>query len=137
MKAKIIDYLTDVCLSYTVVSVSGVVFDHFCGTQINNFNIMLMFIICIIATAVLHMHNFFSEISPLAMMFLQYIATCILCAAVVLVLSIFEGLPTLKGWLDLFRSFTIPYIILALLYYYKVFADTKKQNDIIHEIQSK
>ena len=63
MKAKIIDYLTDVCLSYTVVSVSGVIIDHFCGTQINNFNIMLMFIICIIATAVLHMHNFFSEIS--------------------------------------------------------------------------
>ena len=42
-----------------------------------------------------------------------------------------------KGWFEYYRSFTIPYIFLAGFYYYRVFSETKKQAELIREIQSR
>ena len=135
MLKKVKEYLIDLCWVYTVVSLSGAVINVIAGTETNNLNVFLMFGTCAIATFVLYLHKLFYEVSPLVMIVVQYLVACGLCAVMILIMSVFAGPISARGWFDYYRSFTIPYVILAGIYYYKVFADTKKQNDIIHEIQ--
>ena len=107
------------------------------GTETNNVNVVIMFAFCTIAVLVLSLHKLFDNFSPLVMIIVQYLAACFLCALMILGLSYFYGPVTPWGWFEYFRSFTIPYIILAALYYYRVFSEAKKQNALIQEIQQK
>ena len=70
------------------------------------------------------------------MMVAQYLIACVLIGGMLLLISAFVSPITPKGWFEFFRSFTIPYIFLAGLYYYRVFSETKKQDALIKEIQS-
>jgi lysylphosphatidylglycerol synthetase-like protein (DUF2156 family) len=123
-------------VSYTVVSVSSAVINIIFGGQTNNLNELMMLAICIIASVVLSLHGLFDSISPLAMMVIQYLLACVLIAVMLLIVSHFDTI-TIQGWLDLYRSFTIPYVILAGVYYYSVFADTKKKDSIIKDLQKR
>ena len=123
-------------MSYTVVSVSTAIINIIFGGQTNNMNELMMFTICIIASAVLSLHELFDSVSPLAMMAIQYLLACVLIAVMLLIVSHFDAI-TLQGWVDLYRSFTIPYVILAGVYYYSVFADTKKKDSMIKDLQKR
>ncbi len=123
-----------ICVSYTFVSVSGVIINIISGSQINNFNALLMFFTCVIASVVLSFHRLFDNVSPLMMMVFQYLIACALIAVMLFVINLFDEV-TLKGCFEFYRSFTIPYMILAGFYYFSVFADAKKDNDLIKEIQ--
>ncbi len=123
-------------MSYTLVSVSTAIINIIFGGQTNNMNELMMFVICIIASVVLSLHRLFDSISPLAMMVIQYLLACVLIAVMLLIVSHFDTI-TIQGWLDLYRSFTIPYVILAGVYYYSVFADTKKEDSIIKDLQKR
>ena len=123
-------------MSYTLVSVSSAIINIIFGGQTNNMNELMMFVICIIASVVLSLHRLFDSISPLAMMVIQYLLACVLIAVMLLIVSHFDTI-TIQGWLDLYRSFTIPYVILAGVYYYSVFADTKKKDSIIKDLQKR
>ena len=132
---KIGQYLVELCCVYTFVSVGGAVVNILAGTETNNANVLVMFATCAIATFVLFLHKLFDSISPLLMMVLQYLIACALIGGMLLLLSILIEPISPKGWFEYFRSFTIPYIFLAGLYYYRVFSETKKQDRLIHEIQ--
>ncbi len=134
MKKYIENLAFMIFFSYTVVSVTGVIANMIAGTEINNFNVLLMFVLCVIASFVLSLSGLFENVSPLLMMIIQYIVACGLGAVVVFIVSLFEPVSP-RGWFELFRSFTIPYIILAAIYYISVFADTKKKDAQIKEIQ--
>ena len=123
-------------MSYTVVSVSAAIINIIFGGQTNNMNELMMFVICIIASVVLSLHGLFDSVSPLAMMVIQYLLACVLIAVMLLIVSRFDTI-TLQGWLDLYRSFTIPYVFLAGVYYYSVFADTKKKDSLIKDLQKR
>lgn len=123
-----------ILFSYTAVSVGGVIANMIAGTQINNFNVLLMFILCVIASFVLSLSGLFENISPLVMMIIQYLVALGLGAVVIYIVSFFEPIAP-GGWFDLFRSFTIPYIILAAIYYISVFVDTRKKDAQIKELQ--
>ena len=123
-----------ICVSYTMVSVSATFFNILFGGQTNNMNELLMFAICVIASVVLSLHGLFDSVSPLAMVVIQYLVACALIAVLLLIISRFDAI-TPRGWFELYRSFTIPYIILAGIYYYSVFADTKKKDSLVKDIQ--
>ena len=123
-------------MSYTVVSVSAAIINIIFGGQTNNMNELMMFVICIIASVVLSLHGLFDSVSPLTMMVIQYLLACVLIAVMLLIVSRFDTI-TLQGWLDLYRSFTIPYVFLAGIYYYSVFADTKKKDSLIKDLQKR
>ena len=134
MKKYISNLALMICVSYTMVSVSGTIFNILFGGQTNNMNELLIFAICVIASVVLSLHGLFESVSPLAMVVIQYLVACALIAVLVLIISCFDTI-TPRGWFELYRSFTIPYIILAGIYYYSVFADTKKKDSLIKDIQ--
>ena len=135
MKDFIKSYLLELCCSYTIVSVIGAFINIIFGYQTNNANVVMMFIFCNIAVFVLSIHKFFEKLSPLAMMIIQYVVALALCTGAILTATLFWGPVTPKGWFEFFRSFTIPYIIGAGLYYYRLWADAKKQQELINEIQ--
>lgn len=135
MKDIIKSYLLELCCSYTIVSVIGAFINIIFGYQTNNVNVVMMFIFCNIAVFVLSIHKFFEKLSPLAMMIIQYFVALALCTGAILIATLFWGPVTPRGWFEFFRSFTIPYIIGAGLYYYRLWADAKKQQELINEIQ--
>ena len=123
-------------MSYTVVSVSAAIINIVFGGQTNNMNELMMFAICVMSSVVLSLHGLFDRVSPLAMIVIQYLLACALIAVMLLTVSRFDTI-TLQGCLDLYRSFTIPYVILAGVYYYSVFADTKKKDNLIKDLQKR
>lgn len=135
MKDFIKSYLLELCCSYTIVSVIGAFINIIFGYQTNNVNVVMMFIFCNIAVFVLSIHKLFDAFSPLAMMIIQYFVALALCTGAILIATLFWGPVTPRGWFEFFRSFTIPYIIGAGLYYYRLWADAKKQQELINEIQ--
>ena len=135
MKEKAKQYLVDLCCVYTVVSVMGAIVNMLAGTETDNLNVLVMFATCAIATFVLYFHRLFDNISPLVMILVQYLFACGLLGIMIFVLSNFVEPVTPRGWFEYFRSFTIPYIFLAGLYYYRLFSETKKQDELIKEIQ--
>ena len=123
-------------MSYTVVSASAAIINIVFGGQTNNMNELMMFAICVMSSVVLSLHGLFDRVSPLAMIVIQYLLACALIAVMLLIVSRFDTI-TLQGCLDLYRSFTIPYVILAGVYYYSVFADTKKKDNLIKDLQKR
>ena len=135
MKEKLGQYLVELCCAYTLVSVVGAVVNILAGTQTNNINVLVMFVTCAIGTFVLYLYRLFDGLSPLMIMILQYLICCALLAIMLLLLSTFVEPISPRGWYEYYRSFTIPYIILAGFFYYRVFSETKKQEKLLLEIQ--
>lgn len=135
MPDRLKQYIVEVCCVYTLVSVGGAVLDQILGYETNNVNVMVMFVLCLIGTFVLYLHKLFDNFSPLFMIVVQYIAACAISALFIWIMSLFVGPVTAHGWFELWRSFTIPYVILAAFYYWRVFSEAKKQNKLIQEIR--
>lgn len=131
------EYVLELCCVYTLMSVLGAVINIIAGTETNNANVLIMFATCAIATFVLFMHKLFDNVSPLVMIIVQYVVACALVGAMLLALSVFVEPISARGWFEYYRSFTIPYIVLAGFYYYRVFSEAKKQDAMIKEIQEK
>ncbi len=136
MKTYIKEYLLELCCSYTVISVLGAVVNILAGTQTNNANVIIMFVFCAIAVFVLSLHKLLTRFSPLMMILIQFVVSLALCSAVVFILSLIEPVSP-RGWFEFIRSFVIVYILGAGYYYYRLFKDTKKQSDLITELQKK
>ena len=137
MKEFIKSYLLDLCCSYTIISVLGALVNLLFSFETNNANVVMMFIFCNIAVFVLSIHKFFDKLSPLAMIIIQYVIAVALCSIAIYFATFFVGPVSLRGWYELFRSFTIPYVIGAGLYYYRLWLDVKKQQELLKEIQEK
>ena len=135
MKEFIKNYLLELCCSYTIVSVAGAIINMIFGYQTNNVNVVMMFIFCNIAVFVLSIHKLFDAFSPLAMIIIQYVIALGLCFLVIFIASLIIEPVSPRGWFEFFRSFTIPYIIGAALYYYRLYKEAKDQDKMIKEIQ--
>ena len=117
------------------MSVIGAIVNIIAGTETNNINVLVMFATCAIATLVLFLHKLFDSVSPLVMIIVQYLVACALVGLMLWLISVFISPITPKGWFEFYRSFTIPYIVLAGFYYYRVFSETKRQDKLIQEIR--
>ena len=126
--------LLGICISYTAVSITAAVINAITGMENDNSNTLVMFAFCVIASVVLSLYSLFGNISPLAMMILQYVAACLLCGLFLLVISRWEPISP-RGWFEYYRSFTIPYIILAGIFYFYLYKEVKEQNRLLQEIQ--
>ena len=135
MRDKISSFLIELCCVYTIISVLGAIVNMIAGTETNNINVLVMFATCIIATSVLFMHKLFDSWSPLAMIIVQYLTACALCAVMLVIISIVVEPISARGWFEYYRSFTIPYIFLAGFYYYRAYKEAKKQGELLTEIQ--
>ena len=134
MKEYLKETLIELCCSYTIISVIGAITNIILGTETNNANVIIMFIFCAIAVFVLSMHKLLSRFSPLFMIIVQFAVSLGIMSLVVFIASFIEPVSP-RGWFEFIRSFVIVYALGAGFYYYRVFADAKKQDQLIREIQ--
>ena len=137
MREKIGSFLIELCCVYTIISVVGAIVNIICKTETNNLNVIVMFITCLAATFVLFLHKLFDNVSPLVMIIAQFLIACAVVGLILLIISVTISPISPKGWFEFYRSFVIPYIVFAAFYYYRVFSETKKQDELIRQIQEK
>lgn len=135
MRGKLREFLIELCCVYTIISVAGAIVNMIAGTQTSNINVLVMFGTCVIATFILFLHKLFENVSPLVMIIAQFLIACAACAVLLVLISIFVEPITPRGWFEYYRSFIIPYFFFAGFYYYRVFSETKKQDQLIRDIQ--
>lgn len=123
-----------ICVSYTIISILGTIINMLSGHQASHLNVLSMFVFTSIAVLVLFMHRLFENLSPLMMMVIQYVIAMGLVFLYVFIIGLFDPVAD-GGYWDIFRSFTIPYIIGAAVYYVSVFQEAKKQNAMLQEIK--
>ncbi len=134
MKAKLKELGIMIGCAYTCISIGGAIVNIIVGTETNNVNVLIMFWFVTISCSVLSLYKFISNFSPLLVIIFQYIITIVLVMGTATVINIFSPLSP-GGFKSYFLSFTIPYIILVPAYYVDIFRSTKKQNEILKEIQ--
>ena len=138
MKKLLGQFFLELCCSYTLVSVFGAIVNIISGTQTNNINVIMMFLFCVVACLVLNLHKLFDRFSPLFMIVSQYvIAIGLVMLIFYLAAFICNETVTSRNAYEVFRSFTIPYVIGAAVYYYSLYIEVKNQNKILQTIQKK
>lgn len=97
-------------------------------------NLVMMFLLSLLATLVLSQHYRFQRFPLLVVMLLQYL---LLIGAVMLftwLSSFFEPLHE-DGCRDMLLSFTIPYLAGAVIYYISLFIEIKRVDQTIKDIR--
>lgn len=128
------EILLVICVSYTLISLGATILNMLTGSETSNLNTISMLVFTSIAVLVLYTHQFFDNISPLLMIVIQYIIAMGLVMLYVFVVGLFEPVSE-GGYWDIFVSFTIPYVIGAVVYYISVFHQAHQQDILLQEIK--
>lgn len=136
-KMNLAEMLVVICICYTILSlVNAGLTLAFGNNAIPAMNSFTMLLWTCVGVGILYMHNYFERWSPLVMIIAQYIiALGLVCGSLFFESQFVELHP--MAYRDAFRSFTIPYIIGATIYYIRIFRDAKSQNNLLQEIKNK
>lgn len=136
---KLIDksnFLSTVCVVFTCLTLGKVVLEAFFTGVFGNYqeNLLMMFGISALATFVLSQHYRLERFPLVAVIVGQYV---VLIAAVMLIIWVsgfFEELHE-NAYRDMFRSFTVPYVIAAAVYYISLYFEIKKADRLLQEVK--
>lgn len=125
-----------ICITYTVISIGYTIFEIIINRKMNptQLNIFLFLALSILGVAVLSQHYRFNRFSPLAMIIMQYMIAEIIILASLKIASFFVDIHP-DGYRDMTLSFSVPYLIGALIYYIRLRLEVKKQNQLLHIIK--
>lgn len=128
------EILITICISYTIINICGSIFEALINQNpslcTNN---IMMLTWTSIAVFILSIHHLFDEWSPLAMILIQYVIALSLVLLTIVIGGFFDPVAE-GGYKDAFLSFTIPYVIGAVLYYIGVFQSVRRQNQLLQDI---
>ena len=138
---KIIDkqnFWSVVCKVFTLLLLGKILLELIVQKVFGNYqeNILLMFVLSLLATFVLSQYYRFQKYPLLIVILGQYI---LLIGVVMLITWIGGCFGELhyNAYRDMFLSFTIPYIIGVIIYYTAVFHEIKSANQVLKEIKSR
>ena len=117
---------------FTCLSIGKIVWESIVGHRDVYYveNILSIFVITVVATFILSLHKYLQNVPVLLVMLIQY---------ALLVGSVMGGIwigsrlgdVTPNGYRDMFWSVTIPYVVLAGIYYISFFWEVKKANTLL------
>ena len=128
------EILLTICVSYTLISIGTTILNMLAGSETNNMNTISMLVFTSIAVLVLYTQQIFDKVSPLVMIVIQYVIALGLVMLYVFIVGLFDPVAE-GGYRDIFVSFTIPYVIGALVYYISVFYQAQQQDALLQEIK--
>lgn len=99
-------------------------------------NNISMFIFTFIGTSMLYTQRIFDDWSLLTILLIQYVIALTLIFLTVYVTGLF-AIRHPDAYKDAWRSFTIPYVMGAAIYYYYAYKDAQKTNQRLHLLKSK
>lgn len=125
-----------ICITYTVISIGYTIFEIIINGKMNptQLNIFLFLALSILGVAVLSQHYRFNRFSPLAMIIMQYMIAEIIILASLKIASFFVDIHP-DGYRDMTLSFSVPYLIGALIYYIRLRLEVKKQNQLLRIVK--
>lgn len=125
-----------ICITYTVLSVSLTIYEIIVNGEMNptQLNIFLFLILSILGVVVLSQHYRFERFSPLAMIIVQYAIGIGVILISLKTASFFVEIHP-DGYRDMTLSFSVPYIIGAIIYYIALRIEVKKQNKLLENIK--
>lgn len=130
------EYLLSVCVVYTILALTKVLMEGIGGYQdpyyVMNFGIL--FVITCFATFVLFMHRIFYKVPLLIVMIGQYVVVMGTVLLGIFVMSKFMAVSS-NAYRDMFLQITLPYIVLAGIYYVLYFHEVKKANRNLNELK--
>jgi hypothetical protein len=130
------NFFSIVCKVYTVMSLAKILYEIVLGKKDPYYveNFITMFFLSLVATLVLSLHYYLQNV-PLIIVFLgQYLLLIGIVMLSIWVEDHFQELaPT--AYRDMFLSFTIPYIILAIMYYAVYLIQLRRANKTLAEIR--
>ncbi|MBE5877663.1 MAG: hypothetical protein E7290_12345 [Lachnospiraceae bacterium] len=130
------EYLLSVCVVYTLLSLSKVLMEGISSYQdpyyVMNFG--MIFVITCFATFVLFMHRIFDKVPLFFVMIGQYI---VVIGGVMLVLFLMSKLVDVSPnvYREMFIQITVPYIVLAGIYYVSYFNEVRRANQNLNELK--
>ena len=130
------EMLPTICISYTIISVGVHLFEMLCGfgEQNTHLNALFMLYCTVVGVIVLSMHYLFEELSTIVMILLQYVVAIGLVLGSLVLLSFFIVVD-MHGYFDMWRSFSIIYVLGAISYYVSLYVEVNRQNDLLNEIK--
>ncbi|MDE6365342.1 MAG: hypothetical protein K2O40_10405 [Lachnospiraceae bacterium] len=136
---KLIDkksFLPTVCVIYTMVSVGKIVIEAVTQEKFGNdqSNMLTILLFAFLGTLVLSQHYRLAQLPLLLVAVLQYVVLI----AVVMLFTWISGFFTQlhpRAYMDMFRSFTVPYVIAAFMYYGSLYLEVQKANQLLGQIK--
>lgn len=121
------EFWPTVCVCYTILSLGKIVLEYFTQGAWGNeqVNFILIFVLCFLATLVLSQHYRLDRFPLPVVIIGQYVVLIAVVFAITWVIGRVGELGE-HAYRDMFRSFTIPYIIGAAAYYGAYFCRSKK-----------
>ncbi len=126
------EFIPTVCVIYTLLSLTKIILEAIVQKNYGVYqeNLLTILFLSLLATFVLSQQYRFSQLPLLPVALLQYV----LLIAAVMLLTWLSGLFTElhpDAYRDMFWSFTIPYVILAAVYYVSLLLEIKKANRLL------
>lgn len=127
--------LQTICILYTFFSLTvGWINARASNETYVYYNQVTMFVWLCIAMVILELHTLFDKWPPLIMILIQYVLAQGIVWLVVLVSGFFSPLHP-DAYRDTFLSFSIPYAVVAAVYYARVFYGAKKDNALLQRLK--
>ena len=130
------EYLLSVCVVYTILSLVKIFMEGISSYQ-DPYYVMtfgMMFVVTCFATFVLIMHRIFDKVPLVFVMIGQYI---VVIGGVMLGLFVMSKLVEVSpnAYRELFLQITVPYIVLAGIYYVSYFNEVRRANHNLSELK--
>lgn len=125
-----------VCVVFTLLMMGKVILEAVLQGLFGGYqeNILIMFVLSLLATFVLSQHYRFQRLPLLLVIIIQYVVMISVVMLITWAGSFFESLHE-DGYRDMFRSFTVPYVIGAVIYYISLFYEVRGANKTLMEIK--
>ena len=132
------EFWPTVCVCYTIISLGKIALECFTQGTLGNeqANYILIFVLCFLATLVLSQHYRLDRFPLPVVIIGQYVLLIAVVFGITWILGRMEPLGE-HAYRDMFRSFTIPYIIGAIIYYAAYFLQVKKANRMLENLKKK
>lgn len=124
------------CVIFTLLVVGKILLEAVAQGIFTNYqgNLLVMLALSFLATFVLSQYYRFQNLPLLAVILGQYVLLVGVVMLFTWISSHFEPLHE-DGYRDMFLSFTIPYAIGALVYYFSLFRELRRMNKELEEIR--
>ena len=132
------EFWPTVCVCYTIISLGKIALEFFTQGVWSNeqANYVMIFALCFLATFVLSQHYRLDRFPLPAVIVGQYVV--LIAVVFAITWAIGQVVPLGEhAYRDIFRSFTIPYIIGAVVYYAAYFLQVRKANKLLENMKNK
>ena len=129
------NFISIVCISFTVLVIFKLVYEKVIGLTDVHYteNIFLNLGLSVLITLILALHSYLQKFPFIPVFIGQYVVTVGVVLGFVWSMSRFVSIaPT--AYRDMFLSVTLPFIVLAAVYYITFFRQIRKANEMIEQM---